>query len=58
MSSMVTACGAHHPYHTTCASFTAYDEHDRGADDDDDVDDDGGGRIHYHHHLLMVDCLR
>ena len=41
MSSMVTACGAQDPYHTTCASFTAYDEHDRGADDDDD--DDGGG---------------
>ena len=42
MSSMVTACGAHHPhYHTTCASFTAYDEHDHGADDDDDINDDG-----------------
>ena len=43
---------------TTCLSFTAYDEHDHGADDDDDVDGDGGGGTHYHHHLLMVDCLR
>ena len=42
MSSMVTACGAHGPNHTTCASFTAYDEHDHGADDDDGIDDDDG----------------
>ena len=55
MSSMVTACGAHGPNHTTCASFTAYDEHDHGAEDDDDHIDDGGGGIHY---LLMVDCLQ